>query len=329
MKRAPRAAHRRPRRRPRRSRFAGCSSQLRSQIRHSSSPHSGSPTRSSSRCARRRCPTARPKPTARHASALPPRARAASRCPQPCARATCVARRIRSRSHCSRCSTRPSQAHPRRPRRPRPRADRISFSRHPSTARDASHGSSSSLVLPHRRRGTAPEASSPSIRVHSRNGGARSSSSGAARARCRCGPEADRLGCPAPFSRILARGAGLASSSHLRTAPFPERAQVLVCSDGMARGIDLPHVSLVVNYDAPSEARTYVHRVGRTARAGREGTAVTLVKVGQERRFAAMRLEIDERAVEVFPLADSDLAALVPAFVSALGAMKREAAEHD
>ena len=97
----------------------------------------------------------------------------------------------------------------------------------------------------------------------------------------------------------------------------------------MARGIDLPHVSLVVNYDAPSEARTYVHRVGRTARAGREGTAVTLVKVGQERRFAAMRLQIDERAVEVFPLADSDLAALVPAFVSALGAMKREAAEHD
>ena len=81
----------------------------------------------------------------------------------------------------------------------------------------------------------------------------------------------------------------------------------------MARGIDLPHVSLVVNYDAPSEARTYVHRVGRTARAGREGTAVTLVKVGQERRFAAMRLQIDERAVEVFPLADSDLAALVPA----------------
>ena len=47
----------------------------------------------------------------------------------------------------------------------------------------------------------------------------------------------------------------------------------------MARGVDLPHVGVVVNYDAPSHLRTYVHRVGRTARAGRDGKTYTLVEV--------------------------------------------------
>ena len=44
---------------------------------------------------------------------------------------------------------------------------------------------------------------------------------------------------------------------------------VLVCSDALARGIDLADVALVVNYDAPTSAKAYVHRVGRCARAGR------------------------------------------------------------
>ncbi|GET85768.1 ATP-dependent RNA helicase, putative [Leishmania tarentolae] len=54
-------------------------------------------------------------------------------------------------------------------------------------------------------------------------------------------------------------------------------SRILVCTDIAARGLDIPDVGLVLHYDVPKHAETYVHRVGRTARAGREGTSVALV----------------------------------------------------
>lgn len=51
----------------------------------------------------------------------------------------------------------------------------------------------------------------------------------------------------------------------------------IVCSDALARGIDIPNVDVVISYDAPRHVKTYIHRIGRTARAGRPGTAVTLL----------------------------------------------------
>ncbi len=53
-------------------------------------------------------------------------------------------------------------------------------------------------------------------------------------------------------------------------------ARVLVATDVAARGIDVPDVSHVINFDLPNEAETYVHRIGRTARAGRHGVALSL-----------------------------------------------------
>ena len=52
----------------------------------------------------------------------------------------------------------------------------------------------------------------------------------------------------------------------------------LVCSDVLARGIDIDNVECVISYDQPRYIRTYIHRVGRTARAGKSGTSITLIQ---------------------------------------------------
>jgi len=60
-------------------------------------------------------------------------------------------------------------------------------------------------------------------------------------------------------------------------------ADLLVATDVAARGLDVQHVSHVVNYDVPSAAEAYVHRIGRTGRAGREGVAITLAEPREHR----------------------------------------------
>jgi superfamily II DNA/RNA helicase len=77
---------------------------------------------------------------------------------------------------------------------------------------------------------------------------------------------------------------------------------VLVATDVAARGLDIGGITLVVNYDPPEDHKAYLHRVGRTARAGASGTAVTLA-TWQERsdveRMAKM-LKLHPHIVEVF-----------------------------
>jgi superfamily II DNA/RNA helicase len=65
--------------------------------------------------------------------------------------------------------------------------------------------------------------------------------------------------------------------------------RVLVATDVAARGIDVPGINLVVNYDAPRMAEDYVHRIGRTGRAGRAGIAVTFI--GREDRNLVRQVE--------------------------------------
>ena len=76
--------------------------------------------------------------------------------------------------------------------------------------------------------------------------------------------------------------------------------RVLVATDVAARGIDVPGINLVVNYDAPRMAEEYVHRIGRTGRAGRAGVAVTFLGrddrhlVRQVERFTGNRMSMME-----------------------------------
>ncbi|MDR7405020.1 MAG: DEAD/DEAH box helicase, partial [Armatimonadota bacterium] len=91
---------------------------------------------------------------------------------------------------------------------------------------------------------------------------------------------ADRL------ARALARDlrvgllhGGLPQGARLRALRefASRRTPVLVATNVAARGLDLPEVSHVINFDMPEDVETYIHRVGRTARAGRPGVAITFV----------------------------------------------------
>lgn len=61
--------------------------------------------------------------------------------------------------------------------------------------------------------------------------------------------------------------------------------RIIVATDVLARGLDFPHVDHVINYDLPFESEDFLHRIGRTARAGRGGTAITFVLPNDTKRY--------------------------------------------
>ena len=79
------------------------------------------------------------------------------------------------------------------------------------------------------------------------------------------------------------------------------RIQLLIATDVAARGLDIEGITHIINYDVPYDALMYFHRIGRTARVGRDGTAITLVAYGElpefERIQALTKTKIDEMGV--------------------------------
>jgi ATP-dependent RNA helicase DeaD len=86
--------------------------------------------------------------------------------------------------------------------------------------------------------------------------------------------------------------------------------RVLVATDVAARGIDISHIGHVINFDLPAEVESYVHRIGRTARAGAKGSAISFITPGEKRRFQNIERTLKVSMIEVFAPNNSDLEAL-------------------
>uniref|UniRef100_A0A8C8AJP8 ATP-dependent RNA helicase n=1 Tax=Otus sunia TaxID=257818 RepID=A0A8C8AJP8_9STRI len=96
------------------------------------------------------------------------------------------------------------------------------------------------------------------------------------------------------------------------------KIQLLISTDATARGIDIKGVNYVINYDAPQFIRTYIHRVGRTARAGEVGVAFSLVLRIQERRFLRMLKDAGIQDIKKNPVKGNSLKPLVQRYEEAL-----------
>jgi ATP-dependent RNA helicase DeaD len=87
------------------------------------------------------------------------------------------------------------------------------------------------------------------------------------------------------------------------------RLDVLVATDVAARGLDVERVDLVVNFDAPGEPESYVHRIGRTGRAGREGEALTFFTPREIGRLRAIERATRNKLEQITPPTAADVAA--------------------
>ena len=76
-----------------------------------------------------------------------------------------------------------------------------------------------------------------------------------------------------------------------------QKYRILVATDVAARGLDIAHIECVVNYNLPQCAEDYVHRIGRTARAGAEGVAVCFVTPAEERKWKLIQRTLDSKGV--------------------------------
>ncbi|XP_059623683.1 DEAD-box ATP-dependent RNA helicase 1 isoform X2 [Cornus florida] len=98
--------------------------------------------------------------------------------------------------------------------------------------------------------------------------------------------------------------------------------QVLVSSDAMTRGMDVEGVRNVINYDMPAYIKTFVHRAGRTARAGQTGRCFTLLRKDEVKRFEKLLRKADNNSCPVHSVPSDSIEPLRPVYTSALKKLK-------
>ena len=102
------------------------------------------------------------------------------------------------------------------------------------------------------------------------------------------------------------------------------KINLLISSDAMARGLDLDVVNVIVNYDMASNVKTYIHRVGRTARAGSSGTAITILTWKEVYHFKKMskKLHATSSKVKKLKISNEDLHQYDESYEEALRALQ-------
>ena len=113
-----------------------------------------------------------------------------------------------------------------------------------------------------------------------------------------------RLGCAEAADALAQRGISVEALHGNLNQAARERVlmrmrsghlDVVIATDVAARGIDVNHITHVINFDLPGSTEDYVHRIGRTGRAGREGTAITFVTSSQRRRIQQLQKSLSVR----------------------------------
>jgi ATP-dependent RNA helicase DeaD len=73
------------------------------------------------------------------------------------------------------------------------------------------------------------------------------------------------------------------------------KLDILIATDVAARGLDIEHITHVINYDIPQDPESYVHRIGRTGRAGKKGVAMTFIQPREYRQLKLIEKEVKTR----------------------------------
>ena len=135
--------------------------------------------------------------------------------------------------------------------------------------------------------------------------------SGSAIVFCRTRHGCDRLARQLGRTGIATAAIHGGRSQNQRTRALGEfaggRVQALIATDVAARGIHVERVGAVIHYDAPEDHKAYLHRSGRTARAGQGGVVVSLIPPEQARELGRMQRQLDIRQ----PITDVDMAAII------------------
>uniref|UniRef100_A0A453PWK7 Helicase C-terminal domain-containing protein n=1 Tax=Aegilops tauschii subsp. strangulata TaxID=200361 RepID=A0A453PWK7_AEGTS len=106
-------------------------------------------------------------------------------------------------------------------------------------------------------------------------------------------------------------------------AAFKEgKIDVLIGSDIMARGIHIDGLRYVINYEMPQYVKTYIHRAGRTARAGESGSCFTFLRKNEVKRFDKMLKKADGSSCILRSLPEESIDSLRPVFETALEKLK-------
>merc|ERR1719471_2619977 len=101
---------------------------------------------------------------------------------------------------------------------------------------------------------------------------------------------------------------------------------VLIATDVASRGLDIPHVDVVINYDIPTHSKDYIHRVGRTARAGRAGKAATFVSQYDVELYQRIEHLLDKK-LPLYPSVEEEVMLLGERVADALRLAKVEMRE--